>query len=104
MTQGYLWDKAAECARAIEAADDPIQREMLTHLQTLWINLANESPLLGDKLDEQIEAISSIHADVMQTATNKVTSTSGLQPLTCKLLTRWIRDGTIWGRPFTLDD
>jgi hypothetical protein len=104
MSQAYLWNKAAECARVIEATDDLIQREMLTHLQTLWINLANESPFLGDKLEEQIEAISSIHVDLMQTATNKVTSTPGLQPPTGKLLTRWIRDGTVWGGPFTLDE
>ena len=80
MSQADLWNKAAECTRAIEAASDPLQREMLTNLRTLWTNLANESPFLGDKLADQIATINRIHDDLMQTATNKVTSTPGLQP------------------------
>jgi hypothetical protein len=74
MSQRDLWEKAAECARAIEATGDPLQREMLTHLQTLWTNLANESPFMRpDNLEEQIAAISEIHADLIQITTNKVT-------------------------------
>jgi hypothetical protein len=58
-----LWDKAAECARAIVATNNPFQREMLTHLQTLWTNLANESQVAGgDHLADQIAGISKIHA------------------------------------------
>jgi hypothetical protein len=66
MSQKDLWEKAAECARAIAATSDPNHREMLTHLRTLWINLANESPFLGDKLAEQVATVSGIHADLMQ--------------------------------------
>jgi hypothetical protein len=75
MSQRDLWAKAAECARAIEATSDPTQREMLTHLQMLWTNLANESPYLNvDNLEHQIAMIGRIHADLMQTATAGVTS------------------------------
>jgi hypothetical protein len=62
-----LWDKAAECARAIEATRDPFQREILTHLQTLWTNLANESQVVGrDQLAEEIATISKFHADLVR--------------------------------------
>jgi hypothetical protein len=74
MSQADIWGKAAEVARAVEVTSDPKQREMLIHLRTLWTNLANESPFLGDKLAEQITALSIVHADLMQAATNKVTS------------------------------
>ena len=80
MSQADLWNKAAECTRAIEATSDPIQREMLTHLRTLWTNLANECPLPGNKLADQISTIGRIHDDLMQTATTKPTSAPGLQP------------------------
>jgi len=79
MSQADLWNRAAECTRAIEATNDPVQREMLTNLRTLWTNLANESPFLGSRLADQIATISRIHDDLMLTATNKVTSTPGLQ-------------------------
>ena len=63
MSQADLWNNAAECARAIEATDDPIKRELLTRLQALWICLANESPFLGeDTLAKEAAQISSIHA------------------------------------------
>ena len=62
-----LWDKAAECARAIEATSDPFQREMLTHLQTLWTNLANESQVVGAiQLADEIATISKFHADLVR--------------------------------------
>jgi hypothetical protein len=78
MSQADLWSKVTEVARAIEATSDPKQREMLIHLRTLWTNLANESPFLGNKLAEQVAALSKVHADVMQAVTNKVTSTPPL--------------------------
>jgi hypothetical protein len=73
MSQADIWNKAAECTRAIEATSDPIRREMLTHLRVLWTNLANESPFLGERLADQIATIGRIHEGLMQTAT-KVTS------------------------------
>jgi hypothetical protein len=73
------WEKAAECARAIEATSDPTRREMLIHLRMLWTNLANESPFLNvENLGDQVAMIGRIHADLMQTATNKVTSSPPL--------------------------
>jgi hypothetical protein len=75
MSQADLWNKAADCTRAIAAASDPVQREMLINLRTLWTNLANESPFLGNGLADQIATIRRLHDDLMPTATNKVTST-----------------------------
>jgi hypothetical protein len=74
MSQADLWDRVAECTRAIETTSDPRKREMLTHLQTLWTNLANESPFLGEaKLAQQVAAISTIHTDLTRlVATNQV--------------------------------
>jgi hypothetical protein len=43
MYQRDLWEKAAECIRAIDTASDPEQRKMLTALRDIWIDLANES-------------------------------------------------------------
>jgi len=52
---------------------------MLTRLQMLWTNLANESPFLGHaKLADQVAAISRIHVDLMQAAINQVTSSPPL--------------------------
>jgi hypothetical protein len=90
MSQKDLFEKAAECARMIEATSDPEKREILTHLQALWTDLANESQFLGgDKLADQIAGLSRIHADLIQAAaergrsssTNKVTS-NPIPPLT----------------------
>ena len=69
MTQEDLFERAAECARMIEATSNPANREMLTHLRSLWINLANESAILSDaELAEQITAVTRIHADLMRSA------------------------------------
>jgi hypothetical protein len=69
MSQKELWQKAAECTRAIDATGDPKTREMLTHLRTLWINLANDSQFLGaGALVEQIATVGRIHADLTQLA------------------------------------
>ena len=66
MSQKDLFDKAAECARMIGTTNDPLRRDMLTHLQTLWTNLANESLILGEAaLAEQIATVTTIHADLI---------------------------------------
>jgi hypothetical protein len=63
--------KAAECARAIETTKDPQTRQALTHLRTLWINLANESQILSESyLADQIKAASQIHTDLMRPTHN----------------------------------
>jgi hypothetical protein len=59
-------EKAAECARAIEATDDPTRLVVLTRLRELWINLANEGQSLGaSEFTKQIAAIARIHADLI---------------------------------------
>jgi hypothetical protein len=64
MLQKFLLrEKTAECERAIKAARDPQRREMLTHLRTLWVNLARESQHMDSAtLAEQTAAIARIHA------------------------------------------
>ena len=69
MSQTDLWDKAAECTRAIEATSDPKVRELLINLRTLWINLANERAILSDAaLAEHVAAVTRIHADLTRAA------------------------------------
>jgi hypothetical protein len=61
------WEKAADCARALAATDEPTKREMLTNIGNLWITLANESPFLNAvELAKQIEAIGRMHADLAE--------------------------------------
>jgi hypothetical protein len=70
MSQIDPWEKATECARAIKATGDPEKRQMLTHLQTLWIKLGNEAQLLSDgALAEQIATVAQIHADLTTPST-----------------------------------
>ena len=65
MSLNELSAKAAECTRAIDATSDPKVREMLIHLRTLWINLADDSQRFGDAaLVKQIAMISRIHTDL----------------------------------------
>ena len=79
MSQRDLWEKAAECAQAIDATSDPTRREMLTHLQTLWTDLANESPFLnGPNREERIAVVEGLHTDLMQITTDNVTSPPSL--------------------------
>jgi hypothetical protein len=69
MSPNELSEKAAECTRAIDATSDPKMREMLVHLRTLWINLANDSHRFGaDALVKQIAMVSRIHTDLTRPA------------------------------------
>ena len=64
-----LWKMVAECERAIDAGADPDQHEMLTHLLTMWLNLARESPHLDSgAVEEQTTALNRIHVDLMRAA------------------------------------
>jgi hypothetical protein len=62
MTQKYLLDRAADCARAAETSSNPAKREMSTNLQKWWINLASENPLIDDRVAEQIAKLEAIYA------------------------------------------
>jgi hypothetical protein len=64
MPQKYLLEKAAVCARAAEATSNQTKREMLTNLQKWWISLANENPLIDDRVAEQIAKLEAICADL----------------------------------------
>ena len=66
MTQSFFPAKAADCARAADASSDPAKREILANLQNWWINLANESPLIDDRVAEQIAKLESIYADLVR--------------------------------------
>ena len=40
------WEKAADCERAAQATLDPLRRNILLKLQSLWVTLANESGVM----------------------------------------------------------
>jgi len=55
------WEKAAECARAIELSLDPRRKAELTVVQHMWIALANERSLLtSQEIAQEIETIGRI--------------------------------------------
>ncbi len=59
------WEKAAECARAIQATIDPHRRAILTNLQKLWIALANERDFLTEEqMADEAERIGRLQVDV----------------------------------------
>jgi hypothetical protein len=69
MFQLDLWEKAAECQRALEGAQSN-QRQILTNVRDLWIRLANAKPFLTEaESDRQIQEINRIHADLIKSAT-----------------------------------
>jgi hypothetical protein len=43
------WERAAECARAIQETVDQQRRAILVKLRELWISLANERDVIGDE-------------------------------------------------------
>jgi hypothetical protein len=61
------WEKAADCARAIAATNEPTKREILTNVRNLWMALAEQRSFLSDaELAKQIEAIGRIHSDLAE--------------------------------------
>ncbi len=60
------WEKAADCARAAQAASDPKRQAILTRIQRLWMALANESGLMTEReAASEAERIGRLHrADV----------------------------------------
>ena len=63
MSQTDPWEKAAECARAIEISIDPHRKDVLANLQQMWITLANQRSFLS--LEEralEAEKIGRLHA------------------------------------------
>jgi hypothetical protein len=59
------WEKASDCARAAEAAIDPQQRSIFTHLRDLWIALANETSFISDEQRaKEIAAMDRLHIEL----------------------------------------
>jgi hypothetical protein len=46
MSQVDPWEKAAECARAIQCSIDPHEKTILQNVQHMWIALGNERSFL----------------------------------------------------------
>ena len=60
---GYCWEKAAECARAIQISLDPHRKAVLSNLQQMWMVLADERRFLTpQELAREVEAIGRLHA------------------------------------------
>jgi len=73
MLQIDPWERAAECERALQTANDPTRREILTDVRDLWIGLANARNFLtGAEFDQQIKTLDSIQADLIKPATIKI--------------------------------
>jgi hypothetical protein len=63
MSQVDPWEKAAECARAIQLSLDPHRKEALVNVQQMWVGLANERRFLTPgEFAREIEAIGRLHA------------------------------------------
>jgi hypothetical protein len=70
MPQIDPWERAAECERALRAANDPTRRQILTDVRKLWIGLANTRSLWPRaQFDEQVETINRIHTELIRPAT-----------------------------------
>ena len=64
MSQPDPWQRATECAEAIQRTFDPDRRLALAHLQQLWIVLGDQKTFMTQReLAEEIEGISELHAD-----------------------------------------
>jgi len=63
MSQIDPWEKAAECARAIQISTDPHKKDVLTNLQQMWIALANQRHLLTqEQRAREAQKIGRLHA------------------------------------------
>jgi hypothetical protein len=62
MSQVDPWEKAAECARAIQISHDPHRKAVLNNLQQMWVALATERSFLSpERLAREVEAIGRLH-------------------------------------------
>jgi len=65
MFQVDLWEKAADCERALRLTIDPVHRENLANIREFWISLANARPFLSEgDFVKQAEAIGRFHANL----------------------------------------
>jgi hypothetical protein len=62
MSQVDPWEKAAECARAIQISIDPHRKAVLINLQQMWIALASQREFLTqEELARETETIGRLH-------------------------------------------
>jgi hypothetical protein len=62
MSQIDPWEKAAECARAIQISTDPHRKAVLINLQQMWIALGNQRTFLTqEEIAREAEAIGRLH-------------------------------------------
>jgi hypothetical protein len=62
MSQVDPWEKAAECARAIECSTDPHQKAILHNVQHMWMALGNERSLLtAEEMAHEAAKIGRLH-------------------------------------------
>jgi hypothetical protein len=63
MSQPDPWQRAVQCAYAIQMTFDPVRRKALRQLQDLWVALDHEKTFMTHReLAEEIESIGEIHA------------------------------------------
>jgi len=66
MSQGDLFDRAADCQRAFDLASNPEEKCTLKVLRDLWTALANESLVLShDQLAKEIAAIEDLQSKIV---------------------------------------
>src|SRR4029077_10865657 len=62
------WAMAAECARAVEASENPTRRAVLRALQKLWIVLGEKERLLSEQeVLKEMEDLHALHVQVLGT-------------------------------------
>jgi hypothetical protein len=67
MSQVDPWEKAAECARAIQCSTDPHQKAILHNVQHMWMALGNERNLLtAEEMASEAEKIGRLHIESMR--------------------------------------
>jgi hypothetical protein len=63
MSQPDPWQRAVQCADAIQKTLDPVRRKALRQLQDLWVALDHEKTFMTHRaLADEIESIGEIHA------------------------------------------
>jgi hypothetical protein len=78
--QAELFNKAAECQRALELATSPEQQIALRLLRDMWTALANESVSLPpDQLAKEIAAIEELESNVAASA-NRIPAANQRSP------------------------
>jgi hypothetical protein len=80
------WAMAAECARAVEASENPTRRAVLRALQKQWIELGEKERLLSEQeVLKEMEHLHALHVQVLGTQSSApharhVTEAAGHNP------------------------